>query len=101
MFGIFGKLATQPGKRDDVLAIFEEASLDAMPGCHLYLVAISDADPDALYITEVWDDEDAHEASLQIPDVRATIERAMPMLDMTGIEQTKFVPVVGVGLPIT
>lgn len=101
MFGMFGKLTTTPGKRDEVVNIFRESAtaLEAMQGCHLYVVAISDSEPDALYITELWSDADAHRASLQLPDVQAAIKQAMPMLDMTGMEQTKFLPIVSIGIP--
>lgn len=79
MHGLIGKMKANPGKRDDLLAILLEIDL-AMPGCLSYVVATDPADGDALWITEVWDNEASHKASLSIPAVRAAIGRAMPLI---------------------
>ena len=93
-FALTGKLPARPGKRAE-LAEAMLASVDAMPGCRLYLVSESETDPDTLWITEVWDDETAHRASLELPAVRETIQRAMPLIDMEGIEQVRMRPLGG------
>ena len=98
MFGLVGKLVAQPGKRDDVLAILR-ASVQGggpMPGCRLYVTGRSSDEPDVIVVTEVWDDEAAHAASLQLPAVRDAIRRAMPLLEMTRMEQTRFEVVAGI-----
>lgn len=102
-FGIFGRLATHPGRRDDVVAVFErgEAVLQGMPGCRLYLIGTSENEPDSVFVTEIWDDQEAHEASLQIPEVRGMIQQTMPLLDLQSMRQTTFVPVAGFGLALT
>ncbi|WP_205695475.1 putative quinol monooxygenase [Conexibacter sp. SYSU D00693] len=84
MFGLIGKFQAQPGKRDDLLAIFAE-EIGEMPGCRSYVVAADEADPDTIWITEVWDDEELHKASLELPEVQDTITRARPLI--AGIEQ--------------
>lgn len=85
MFMLHGRLATLPGHRDDVLAIFQEAeSAEPMPGCRLYLVAVDETDPDGVWVTEVWESQQAHRDSLQLARVKAQIERAMPFLDPKG-----------------
>jgi quinol monooxygenase YgiN len=96
-WAVAGKLAALPGRRDELRDLMLEsgAALDAMPGCMLYLISEARDDEDALWITEVWEDEAAHKASLQLDGVRAVIERAMPLLDMTRIEQVQMVPVGG------
>ena len=68
-----------------------------MPGCLSYVVARDPADADAIWITEVWDSRDSHRASLQLPQVRAAIARARPLI--AGFESgVETVPVGGVGI---
>lgn len=79
---LHGRLAAVPGKRDELLAILSEET--RMPGCRLYLVSVDDADPDGVWVTEVWESEDAHTASLDLEQVRERIARARPILDLAG-----------------
>ena len=51
-----------------------------VPGCLSYAVALERSDPDALWVTEVWEDEDAHAASLGLPAVREAIERGRSLI---------------------
>lgn len=96
MYGLIGKMRARPGKRDDLLAILLK-STDAMPGCLNYILAKDPADADAIWITEVWDNEASHKASLTLPQVRAAIAEAMPMIQ--GFDSmTPTVPVGGVGI---
>ena len=68
-----------PGRRDELLEILLEGT-SSMPGCLSYVVATDAADPDALWITEVWDNEANHRASLTLPQVRAAIDRGRPLI---------------------
>ena len=69
-----------------------------MPGCRSYVLALDGADEDALWITEVWDDQASHDASLSIRSVQQTISRAGPLIAGFG---TRIVttPLGGIGLP--
>lgn len=97
MYGLIGKMRAKPGKRDDLLAILLDG-IDSMPGCLSYIVARDPTDGDAIWITEVWDSEASHKASLSLPRVRAAINQAMPMI--AGFESSiPTEPVGGVGLP--
>jgi quinol monooxygenase YgiN len=88
MFMLHGRLAAKPGKRDDLLAILAEGERgDPLPGCRLYLVALDEADADGVWVTEVWETEDAHGASLQLDRVKEQIGRAMPLLDPAGFQR--------------
>lgn len=41
----------------------------------------TDADStDIIRVTEVWENADMHAASLDLPDVKAAVEKAMPMI---------------------
>ena len=70
---------------------------DNMPGCLSYVVARDVADADAIWVTEVWDSEASHDASLQLPTVQAAIGKARDLVASveTGVAT---VPVGGVGL---
>ncbi len=98
-YGYTGTMRTRPGHRDEVVAILL-SGVDGLgaAGCQLYVVSVADADPDLVWVTEVWDSKEAHDASLQLPATREAISRAMPMLtgEFTGQETT----VVG-GLGVT
>ena len=48
-------------------------------------------------MTEVWTDEAAHRASLQVPEVRAAIQRGLPLIK-TFSDATVTTPVGGVGM---
>lgn len=96
MYGLIGKMLVVPGKRDEVLAILVEGT-GGMPGCLAYIVAKDAKEPNAIWITEVWDTEASHDASLSLPLVQAAIAKAMPLI--AGFEsQTTIEPVGGVGL---
>ncbi len=95
MHGLIGRMTAKPGRRDALVAAILEGS-GTMPGCRSYVVACDAADADAVWITEVWDDEAAHRASLQLPAVRAAIARAMPLVADFGPGFTT-VPVGGSG----
>ena len=79
MFGLIGKMRAQPGKRSELMAAIG-GSTDSMPGCKSYIIAEDVSDPDAIWITEVWDDEASHKASLQLPEVKAAIAKGRPLI---------------------
>ena len=79
MYGLIGKMIAAPGQREALIAILLE-STGAMPGCRSYVVARDPRDPDAIWITEVWDDHQSHKASLSLPAVRDAIARAKPII---------------------
>jgi quinol monooxygenase YgiN len=69
-----------------------------MPGCLAYIVATDPADGDALWITEVWDSQASHQASLTLPSVKEAIAKGRPMI--AGFSnRVETVPLGGIGLP--
>jgi quinol monooxygenase YgiN len=96
MYGLIGKMKTVSGQRDALIGILLEATT-AMPGCHSYVVARDPADPDAIWVTEVWDSQASHQASLGLPAVQQAITRGRPMIAGFG-ERFVTEPVGGVGL---
>jgi len=96
MYGLIGKMRTAPGQRDTVIGYLLEGIQD-MPGCLSYIVAHDPADPDAIWITEAWDSQDSHKASLALPAVQQAIALARPFIAGFG-ERFETVPVGGPGL---
>lgn len=95
-YGLIGQMKAAPGMRDELIAILGE-STRAMPGCLSYVIAQDQADPDAIWITEVWTDRESHAGSLKLPAVQAAIAKARPMIAGFG-HRFETVPVGGVGL---
>ena len=79
MYGLIGKAMCVPGKRDEFIAILLEG-VGGMPGCLSYIVARDPNDGDALWITEVWDSEASHAASLSLPAVKAAIAKGRALI---------------------
>src|SRR3954470_1027489 len=90
-YGYLATMRTKAGHRDDVVQILL-GGVDGLRevGCLLYLVGVSDTDPELIWVNEEWESKEHHDASLQLPQTRAAIARAMPMLtgDFTGQELT-------------
>jgi quinol monooxygenase YgiN len=68
------------------------------PDCYLYLIHHDVEDEACVWVTELWRDRAAHDASLEREDVRALIREAGPLLSGTP-EQTRMEAVAGKGLP--
>lgn len=97
MYGLIGRMLAAPGKREELLAIMLEGNA-AMPGCLGYVIARDPKSGDGLWITEVWDSKESHGASLQLPQVQATIAKARPIIaGFAEFFETE--PVAGIGLP--
>jgi quinol monooxygenase YgiN len=76
-----GTLTARPGRRDDVVAILLRpgAGLGDI-GCLSYEVGINDEHPDTVFVSELWESKQHHDASLELDAVRAAIAEAMPLL---------------------
>lgn len=79
MIGFINKITAQSGQRDEVMRLILQGS-SKMAGCHSYIVAADAESQDDIWITEVWESAEAHEASLKNPAVRESIEQAMPLI---------------------
>lgn len=96
MYGLIGKMIAAPDQRDALIAILLEG-LSGMPGCLSYIVAKEPIDPNALWITEVWDNQASHQASLSLPSVQQAIAKGRPLIAGFG-ERFETEPVGGHGL---
>lgn len=96
MYGLIGKIRAVTGQRDALIDILVDG-VSGMPGCLSYVVAQDPADADAIWVTEVWDSQDSHKASLSLPSVQDAIARGRPLI--AGFDQhIETVPVGGQGI---
>jgi quinol monooxygenase YgiN len=97
MYGLIAKLTAVAGKRDELIQLLEEGTKN-MPGCRSYIVAKDAMDENILWVTEIWDSETSHDASLSLPAVKDTVAQTKPLV--AGFEKVAVTnPVGGVGFP--
>lgn len=76
-------LTAKNGQRDELAAILAGAS-EGLPGCRSYVVALDTSRDDMIWVTEVWDSKELHEASLKTPKVMDAIARGRPLVTNFG-----------------
>ena len=96
MYGLIGKINAVDGQRAALIEVLIAGSKD-MPGCLSYIVAEDTSDDNAVWVTEVWEDQASHEASLALPAVQEVIARGRPLIAGFG-ERFETTPVGGHGL---
>ena len=96
MYGLIGKMRAVAGQRDALVAILLDG-VSGMPGCLSYVIAQDPADADAIWVTEVWDNQASHKASLSLPSVQDAIARGRPLI-ASFEQQIETVPVGGHGI---
>ena len=96
MYGLIGKIRVVPGQRDVLISILIEG-ISGMPGCLSYVVAQDATDADAIWITEVWESQASHRASLALPSVQQAISKGKPLIIGFG-ERFETKPMGGHGL---
>ncbi len=75
MYGLIGEIQTTPEGRGTVVQALLTCAY-GMPGNIHYLVAEDASNATAVWVTEVWHSQEAHDASLQLPEVQAAIAAA-------------------------
>jgi quinol monooxygenase YgiN len=96
MFGLITKIRAMPGARNQLSSILIKGSA-SMPGCLSYVVAADAADPDAIWITEVWHSAELHQASLHLPQVKEAMSAGRPLIAGFG-ERFQTTPLGGQGI---
>ncbi len=79
MFGLISRIIAVPGRRDDLIAILIDGTAQ-MPGCLSYVVAKDAGDPDSIWVTEAWESQASHEASLSLLSVKDAMARGKPLI---------------------
>lgn len=99
-FGLFGKILAKEGQRDALAQHLLEAArlLKDVPGCEIYIINLSESEPDAIWVNEVWRTEADHAASLKLDSVKSLIAQARPLIG-GGAAGTRLIPLGGKGLP--
>ena len=99
MYGLISKMNAVPGQRDALAAILLDGT-QAMPGCLSYVIARDPADDNELWVTEVWNSQASHTASLSLPSVQAAIAKGRPLI--AGFSnRVETVPIGGYGIERT
>lgn len=79
MYGLIVKLTLGSGQRQEVIDLLSAGSRE-MPGCFSYVIAKDVADESVLWVTEVWDSQGSHDASLSMRAVQAMIPQLKPLI---------------------
>ncbi len=79
MYGLIGQIIAVDGKREALAQILLEG-IAGMPGCISYIVALDQERHDALWVTEVWESQELHKASLKLASVQAAIAAGRPLI---------------------
>ncbi|WP_234030134.1 putative quinol monooxygenase [Erythrobacter mangrovi] len=79
LYGIVGQMKAAPGKRAELVGYLLEGT-QGMPGNLAYIIAEDLADPDGIWITEVWRSKADHAASLSLPSVQDAITKGRPLI---------------------
>jgi quinol monooxygenase YgiN len=100
MYSLHSRLPTTPASRATLVDLLARAAelLAGDPDCYLYLIHHDLGDEGCVWVTELWRDLAAHDASLEREDVRALIRKAGPLLSGAP-GQTRMEAVAGKGLP--
>ncbi len=96
MYGIIGKMNATEGNRDKLIEILLHGTKE-MPGCKLYAISTDSTDDNGIWMTEIWDSEESHQASLQLPGVQKAIADGKPMIAGFG-DRHIVTPIGGVGI---
>jgi quinol monooxygenase YgiN/mannose-6-phosphate isomerase-like protein (cupin superfamily) len=96
----YAKATAQPGQGDALAENLLRAAnaTAAGSGCELYVVNRALDDPDVIWVTEVWSDQAALDASLQTDEAQALIAETRPLI--ASMELIELEPLGGVGLDV-
>jgi quinol monooxygenase YgiN len=70
MYGLIVKLTAASGRRADLIEVLGGDDSHTISGCLSFIVAEDSSNEDVLWVTEVWDSEASHKASLELPPSR-------------------------------
>ncbi|MBX3003597.1 MAG: antibiotic biosynthesis monooxygenase [Anaerolineales bacterium] len=81
-YGLHGKFTATPGNGPALLQILLQAAegLRQNADCLIYLVSSQPGEPDAVWVSEVWTSQAAHQASLGDEATRTLIAEARPLI---------------------
>ncbi len=93
-FGVIAHLTAQAGKRDAMIDAL--SGLIGMKGNISFIIAKDGKNADGIYITEIWESKEAHDAALTTDQFKAAFGKAAPMMGGAPDLQADTWPVAGV-----
>jgi quinol monooxygenase YgiN len=96
---MYNKFVAHHGQRERLVEqlLIAAKLMENAAGCQLYIVNTSPSEADAVWVTEVWESEERHRASLSVEDAAELIQETMPLIAAPP-ESIRVVPVGGKGL---
>lgn len=97
---LHGKLNVLPGERDRLSEILSKSANIAAQtdGCQLYAISVDENDPNAVFLTEIWEQESAHQTFLANAEVIALMAAAIPLLAIPSAKGQTLHPIAGFGI---
>lgn len=100
MYLLQGKLTAQTSQAEELADILSDAAqlMKTAEGCKLYILGKDDNDPNAVYVTEIWESKEHHDQSLNVEGVRELTSKAMPLLDGLPKKEQELQIIGGIGI---
>jgi len=82
MFSVYGRMTALPGRRDELIALLIEGLRAGGDDGGLLAYSVNTAfdDPDTIWLTQLWIDKEAHDATTRSEPVAAVTRRVPPLL---------------------
>ncbi|HEY4464499.1 MAG TPA: antibiotic biosynthesis monooxygenase [Streptosporangiaceae bacterium] len=82
MFGVYGRMTTQPGRRDEVVDLIREAARAGGDASGLIAYSINALleEPETIWVTELWTDKAAHDTTTHSEPVRKVTQQFVALL---------------------
>jgi quinol monooxygenase YgiN len=82
MFSVYGRMTALPGRRDELIALLLDGFRAGGDDSGLLAFSINKAfdDPDAIWLTQLWIDKEAHDATTRSEPVAAVSRQVPPLL---------------------
>ena len=71
MYGLIVKLTAASGRRAELIEVLGGDDSHTVSGCRSFIVGEDSTDENVLWVTEAWDSEASHKASLNLPPSKA------------------------------
>ncbi|MEV6102140.1 antibiotic biosynthesis monooxygenase [Nocardia sp. NPDC051981] len=82
MFSVYGRMTALPGRRDDLITLLLNGFRAGGPTSGLLTYTINTArdDPDTIWLTQLWINKPAHDATTRSEPVAAITRQLPPLL---------------------
>ena len=93
------KMTARPGQGEALAAkmVAVAEALRDTPGCDLYLINRVVTEPDVIWVTELWRNQEASDTALQSPEAAEAIGEVRELLADGGLERVDLEPLGGAG----